>query len=56
MRTEDDLRAVFVALERHAPDAARVLPGASRGRRARRSGPAWRLLTGAANAAAAQEL
>jgi hypothetical protein len=56
MRTEDDLRAVFVALERHAPDAARVLPGASRGRRARRSAPAWHLLTGAAKAAAAQEL
>ena len=43
MRTEDDLRAVYTELERHAPDAARVLPGASRGRRARISRPAWRL-------------
>jgi hypothetical protein len=43
MRTEDDLRAAFIALEQHAPDAVRVLPGARRGRRARRSRPAWRL-------------
>jgi hypothetical protein len=58
MRTEDDLRAAFMALERHAPDAARVLPGARRGRRGlsserrpgspprnrfRRLRPAWRL-------------
>jgi hypothetical protein len=43
MRTEDDLRAAFTELERHAPDAARVLPGAGRGRRARISRPAWRL-------------
>jgi hypothetical protein len=42
MRTEDDLRAAFAALERHAPDAARVLPGARSGRRARRSRPGWR--------------
>jgi hypothetical protein len=43
MRTEDDLRAAFTELERHAPDAARVLPSAGRGRRARISRPAWRL-------------
>jgi hypothetical protein len=43
MRTEEDLRAAFIALERHTPDAARVLPGARRGRRARRSRPTWRL-------------
>jgi hypothetical protein len=43
MRTEDDLRAAFTALEGHAPDAARVLPGARRGRRATRSRPTWRL-------------
>ena len=43
MRTEDDLRAAFTELERHAPDAARVLPGSGRGRRARISRPAWRL-------------
>ena len=43
MRTEDDLRAAFTELERHAPDAARVLPGAGKGRRARISRPAWRL-------------
>jgi hypothetical protein len=43
MRTEDDLRAAFTELERHAPDAARVLPGAGSGRRARISRPAWRL-------------
>lgn len=53
MRTEDDLRAALTALERHAPDAARVLPGssrdASRGLRPRRSA---RLLTGIATAAA----
>lgn len=48
MRTEDDLRAAFIALERHAPDAARVLPGARRERRARRSRPVWHLLTAAA--------
>jgi hypothetical protein len=34
MRTEDDLRAALTALERHAPAAARVLPGSKR----RRSG------------------
>ena len=43
MRTEDDLRAALTELERHAPDAARVLPGSGRGRRARISRPAWRL-------------
>ena len=43
MRTEDDLRAAFTELERHAPEAARVLPGAGGGRRARISRPAWRL-------------
>jgi hypothetical protein len=43
MRTEDDLRAAFTELERHAPDTARVLPGAVRRRRARISRPAWRL-------------
>jgi hypothetical protein len=47
MRTEDDLRAAFIALERHAPDAARVLPGARRGSRPRnrfrRLRPAWGL-------------
>ena len=52
MRTEDDLRAAFIALEQHAPDAARVLPGARRRPRTRRSRPAWHLLT----AAAAEEL
>jgi hypothetical protein len=56
MRTEDDLRAAFVALERHAPDAAGVLPGARRRRRARRSRLTWRLLTAAATAAAGEEL
>ncbi|MGH3295054.1 MAG: hypothetical protein ACRDP7_24970 [Trebonia sp.] len=30
MRTEDDLRAALSALERHAPAAARVLPGSQR--------------------------
>lgn len=29
MRTEDDLRAAFSALEQHAPAAARVLPGST---------------------------
>jgi hypothetical protein len=43
MRTEDDLRGAFAELERHAPDAARVLPVAGRGRRARVSRPTWRL-------------
>jgi hypothetical protein len=43
MRTEDDLRAAFTELERHAPDAARVLPGTANGQRARRNRPAWRL-------------
>jgi len=44
MRTEDDLRAALTTLERHAPDAARVLPRAARARHARRSGSAWRPL------------
>ena len=43
MRTEDDLRAAFTALEGHAPEAERVLPGADRERRARRRRSTWRL-------------
>jgi hypothetical protein len=53
MRTEDDLRAALIALEGHAPAAARVLPGterrASRGLRSPRT---IRLLSGIATAAA----
>jgi hypothetical protein len=53
MRTEDDLRAALTALERHAPAAARVLPGGSRGASRRRRPPrATRLLAGIAAAAA----
>ncbi len=46
MRTEDDLRAAFGALERHAPDAARVRPAAASGHgaaRGHRTRPAWRV-------------
>lgn len=35
MRTEDDLRAAFLALERHAPEAAPLLAGDRSGKRAR---------------------
>jgi hypothetical protein len=53
MRTEDDLRDAFAALERHAPSAAMVLPGARRKSAARH----WRMpgltAVGAAAAAAA---
>ncbi len=35
MPTEDDLRAALTSLERHAPAAARVLPGRSTRRRSR---------------------
>jgi hypothetical protein len=54
MRTEDDLRAALTALERHAPAAARVLPGAP-GRTARglRSPRTIRWAAGIATAAAA---
>jgi hypothetical protein len=53
MRTEDDLRAALIALERHAPAAARVLPGAP-GRTARglRSPRTIRWAAGIATAAA----
>jgi hypothetical protein len=53
MRTEDDLRAALTALERHAPAAARVLPGAP-GRTARglRSQRTIRWAAGIATAAA----
>jgi hypothetical protein len=53
MRTEDDLRAALTALERHAPAAARVLPGAP-GRTARglRSPRTIRWAAGMATAAA----
>ena len=53
MRTEDDLRAALTALERHAPAAARVLPGAP-GRTARglRSPRTIRWAAGIATAAA----
>jgi hypothetical protein len=47
VRTEDDLRAALVALERHAPAAERVLP-ATRGRRLTRR-PLW--LSGVAGVA-----
>jgi hypothetical protein len=53
VRTEDDLRAALSTLERHAPDAARVLPGRERrfshGLRSARAG---RWLAAAATAAA----
>ena len=42
MRTEDDLRTALTTLERHAPAAARVLPGSSR---RTRHGLRWPLLT-----------
>ena len=53
MKTEDDLRAALTALERHAPAAARVLPGAP-GRTARglRSPRTIRWAAGIATAAA----
>ena len=53
MRTEDDLRTALTTLERHAPAAARVLPGSSR--RARyglRSPLSARWLAGITTAAA----
>jgi hypothetical protein len=54
MRTEDDLRAALTALERHAPVAARVLPGSERRRSSRtlRSPKAIGWIAGAATAAA----
>lgn len=53
MRTEDDLRAALTALERHAPAAARVLPGLSiRRRRGPRSPLALRWVVGIAMTAA----
>jgi hypothetical protein len=54
MRTEDDLRAALTALERHAPAAARVLPGSEprRSGRGLRSPRTIRLLSGVATAAA----
>ena len=54
MRTEDDLRTALTALERHAPDAARVLPGTERRRSGRglRSPRTIRLLSGIATTAA----
>jgi hypothetical protein len=55
MPTEDDLRAALISLERHAPAAARVLPGRSTRRRSR-SGPrsplALRWVVGIATTAA----
>jgi len=42
VRTEDDLRAALTSLERHAPDAARVLPGPRRQPARRHSRPALR--------------
>lgn len=55
MRTEDDLRAALRELERQAPDAARVMPGAGSRRRAvkGRHRPAWHPLTAAAAVAVA---
>src|SRR5579863_887139 len=53
MRTEDELRAALTALERHAPVAARVLPGSNRrSSRRMRSPKAIGWLAGAATAAA----
>lgn len=53
MRTEDDLRNALTTLERHAPAAARVLPGSSRrARHGLRSPKAIGRLAGAATAAA----
>jgi hypothetical protein len=54
MPTEDDLRAALTSLERHAPDAARVLPGpgGSRPRPWPRSPQAAGWLAGIATAAA----
>jgi hypothetical protein len=52
MPTEDDLRAAFTSLERHAPAAARVLPGSTRPRRVLRSPLATRWLAGITTAAA----
>jgi hypothetical protein len=52
MPTEDDLRAALTALERHAPAAARVLPGSSPRRRGLRSPQATRWLGGITTAAA----
>lgn len=51
MRTEDDLRAAFTALERHAPRAERVLPAAARSAGAR--GSRWLIGLGAVATAAA---
>ena len=54
MRTEDELRAALTALERHAPAAARVLPGSESRRSGHglRSPRTIRLLSGAVTAAA----
>jgi hypothetical protein len=52
VRTEDDLRTALTELERHAPAAARVLPGSSRSRRGLRSPLAARWLAGITTAAA----
>lgn len=53
MRTEDDLRTALTALERHAPAAARVLPGSGRPvSRGLRSPQATRWLAGVTMAAA----
>lgn len=53
MRTEDDLRTALTALERHAPAAARVLPGSSRrARHGLRSPLSARWLAGITAAAA----
>lgn len=55
MPTEDDLRAALTSLERHAPAAARVLPGRSTRRRSRsglRSPLALRWVVGIATTAA----
>ena len=52
MPTEDDLRAALTSLERHAPVAARVLPGTGRPRRRPRSPRATRWLAGVTAAAA----
>jgi hypothetical protein len=53
VRTEDDLRTALITLERHAPAAARVLPGSSRRtRHGLRSPLSARWLVGIATAAA----
>jgi hypothetical protein len=52
VRTEDDLRTALTALERHAPDAARVLPGSKRHRSQLTSPRTVRWLAATAAAAA----